>query len=354
MEKRQLYEALAGHLDQNVVGAPLTESFLKILDISFPVQEAQIALKLPFGNQTMAQLAALYPDKTTDALEEILKRMVKRGTVYTSQPPGRERVYRLLPTVVGFAETPFWSGKDTPEARALAPLWFKYRDEGFAAELARGTPVMRVIPVETAVKDVSQILPFDILKEKVEGTNYSAVAYCPCRQGARYLGKGCDHSDENCLHFGSMARYIVEQGMGREITKEEAIAILKKADEEGLVHACDNIEGHLGTICSCCGCNCVFLHAVKKGLNALSPSNYAALVDGDTCAGCGTCEDRCPVGAVAVTEEDTASVNQALCLGCGICAPACPTGSIGLVRREGLNPPLDVGTLFNLRMGGKM
>jgi hypothetical protein len=157
MKQKDLYESLAAHLDQNVVGAPLTESFLKILEISFPGEEAQIALKLPFSNQTLAQLAALYPDRT-DGLEEILKRMVKRGTVYTSQPPGRERVFRLLPTVVGFAETPFWSGKDTPEARALAPLWFQYRDEGFSAELARGTPVMRVIPVETAVKDASQIL----------------------------------------------------------------------------------------------------------------------------------------------------------------------------------------------------
>ena len=179
------------------------------------------------------------------------------------------------------------------------------------------------------------------------------MAHCPCRQGARYLGKGCEHSDENCLHFGSMGRYIVEQGMGRQIAKEEAIAILKKADDEGLVHACDNIEGHLSTICSCCGCNCVFLHAVKQGLHALSPSNYAAQVDGDTCIGCETCTERCPVGAVTLADDSTASVDQTRCLGCGVCASACPIGSIGLVRREGINPPLDITTMLTLRMGAK-
>lgn len=352
MERSELYESLARHLDENIVGAPISQSFMKILEITFPGEEAEIAVKLPFNNQTLAQLKELYPEKG-EAVEGILARMARRGTVFTGQQPGKQRVYRLLPTVVGFAETPFWPGKDTPEARALAPLWFNYRDEGFTAELARGTPVMRVIPVETSVKDHSQILPFDVLKEKIEATTYSAVAHCPCRQGARYMGKGCSHTDENCLHFGSMGRYIVEQGMGREITKDEALSILRKADEEGLVHACDNIEGHLGTICSCCSCNCVFLHAVKNGLNALSRSNYAAQVDAETCAGCGMCTDRCPVGAVTLTEDNTASVDRARCLGCGVCTPTCPTESIGLVRREGIIPPLDIATMFTLRMGEK-
>jgi NAD-dependent dihydropyrimidine dehydrogenase PreA subunit len=352
MEKAQLYEALAKHLDQNIIGAPFSPAFKGILEILFPQEEAEVALKLPFENKTILQLQELYPEKA-DALEDILQRMVSMGTVFTSQSAGKERVYCLLPTVVGFAETPFWAGKDTPMARRLAPLWRQYCDEAFNNELARGTPVMRVIPIETSLKDNSQILPFDVIKEKLDKVTYCAVAQCPCRQMSRLSGEGCDHSLENCLHFDSMGRFIVEQSMGREITKEEALKILREADAEGLVHACDNINGYMSTICNCCGCCCVFLIAVKRGLNAMSPSNYVAKVDVDICVGCSTCEERCPMDAVKVGEDDVASVDPSTCIGCGSCTSTCATGAIGLIRRETIKLPLDIGEIFTLRMGGK-
>lgn len=353
MEKAQLYEALAKHIDQNIVGAPFSPAFMKILEILFPQEEAEVALKLPFSNKTISQLQELCPEKA-DALEDILQSMVKMGTVFTGQPAGKERVYRLLPTLVGFVETPYWAGRDTPLARRLAPLWRRYLDEAFNNELARGTPVMRVIPIETSLKDNSQILPFDVIKEKLDTATYCAVAQCPCRQISRFNGRGCDHSLENCLHFGSMGRYIVEQDMGREITKEEALKILKEADAEGLVHICDNIDGYMSTICNCCGCCCVFLAAVKSGLKALSPSNYVAKADVDICVGCSACVERCPMSAIKMMGEDEAAlVDPSCCIGCGACTSRCTTEAIGLIRRENIEPPRNIGEVFALRMKGK-
>ena len=98
--------------------APVSPAFIEILEIVFPQEEAEVAVKLPSANSTLQQLQKLFPEKA-DGLEGILGRMVQRGTVFTTQSPGKERVYRLLPTVVGFAETPFWAGKDTPMAGAL-------------------------------------------------------------------------------------------------------------------------------------------------------------------------------------------------------------------------------------------
>ena len=74
----------------------------------------------------------LLPDRA-ESLEEMLNRMIERGTVYTSQHPGQERKYRLFPSVVGWAETPFWAGKETERTRKLGPLWVKYRKEAFGA-----------------------------------------------------------------------------------------------------------------------------------------------------------------------------------------------------------------------------
>ncbi|MBN2539685.1 MAG: 4Fe-4S binding protein [Deltaproteobacteria bacterium] len=345
-----MYEELAKRLDSGVIiGVPISPSGIEILKELFPGEEAKIAVRLPMEHKTLAELKELFPDET-GSLGGILDRMAKRGTVFTMQKPGRERVYSLLPVLVGFAETPYWAGKATDTTRNLAPLWLKYREEAFGEELARGTPAVRVIPVSESLKDESEILPFDIIKSKLDEASYLAVGHCPCRQIMRYNGKGCDHTLENCLHFGSMGRYIVEQGMAREITKEEALEILTQADEEGLVHVCDNLEGPTSTICNCCSCCCVFLQTKKHmGLQVLSSSSYVSQSDGDICAGCGTCVDRCPVDAIEVSDNDLAVVNGDLCIGCGVCAPTCPTEAIGLIQREGAKRPPDVSEFLALR-----
>jgi len=185
MDTVKLYEDLARYLDSGsegsiiAVGAPMSPSLIKILMILFPEGEAEIALKLPFTNKTLSELKDIYPEKG-DSIEKILDSMVKHGTVYTEQKPGSEKRYRLMPSVVGWAETPFWPGKENDTTRELAPHWKKYRNEAFGEELARnGMPVMRVIPVEESLRDRSEVLPFDMLKEIVENTSYRAVGHCP-------------------------------------------------------------------------------------------------------------------------------------------------------------------------------
>jgi len=346
----QLYEELARHLDQGIIGSPKSPALIKILKILFPIEEAEIAAKLPMQNKSLSELKGIFPEKAK-SLEEILNRMATRGTVYTSQHQGQERKYRLLPSIVGWAETPFWAGKDTEYTRKLAPLWLEYREEAFGSELARGDmPVMRVIPVSRTLKDARKILPFDELKPKIETASYRAVGHCPCRMITRSLGKGCNHSLEVCLHFGSMGRYMVEYGMAREITVEETLNILKEANEEGLVHIIDNIEGYMSTICNCCGCCCVFLDSKKKlRLHTISSSSYVARVDVDKCAGCGTCEERCPMGAIAVTVNSTAEVNENICIGCGVCTPTCTNAAVDLVQRAQVKAPPDLGEFMTKR-----
>jgi electron transport complex protein RnfB len=349
MTNMALYETLAEHLDQGIMGAPKSPALMGILEILFPEDEAEIALRLPMQNKSLSELKQMYPD--VPDIEEKLNRMVKRGTVFTSRTPGREPKYRLMPSVVGWAETPYWAGKDTPIARQLAPLWLRYREEAFGREQARaGMPVMRVIPVSRTVQDPRTVLPFDHLKPMIEATAYRAVAKCPCRQIKTYVGDGCDHSLENCLHFGSFGRYMVEQGMAREISVEETLAILKAANEEGLVHMADNIEGHLSTICNCCGCCCAFLDTQKKlHLRVLSSSNYVARVNAEACVACGVCEDRCPMAAIAVGENDHAWVDATKCIGCGVCTPACDAGAVDLVLRGDVKTPPTVDEMFAAR-----
>lgn len=345
-----IYEQLAKHLDEPYAGAPMSPTLIQILEILYPGEESEVACRLGFyENKTLTECEEILPEKA-GRLGELLDSMAHRGTVFTEQKPGRERVYRLLPSVVGYVEAPFLSGDDTPEKRALAPLWKKYMMEGFGREMARGVPLIRVIPISESLEDESQVLPFDAIKEKLDEASFMAVGHCPCRQIGTLTGEGCDRPTERCMHFGSLGRYFVEMGMARQIDKAEALQILSAATEEGLVHVCDNLEGRIRTICNCCPCCCGFFRANRAlGLKTYSRSNYFARVDADACAACAVCEDRCPVGAISV--DDVAVVDADLCIGCGVCTPTCGgDDAIRLVVREEVQPPPDLQTFATARL----
>lgn len=330
-----VYEALAQHLDEMPIGAPMSDELLGILRILFTPDEAELATKLPFMNSTLDDLSGM-TGVPAGELEAILDGMVSKGTVFRSSKKGTVK-YRLLPTVVGFSETPFWGGQDNERVRKLAPLWVKYFKTAFGKEIGdRKTPILRVVPVEEEIASGSQVLPYETVSKLVEEVDYLAVAYCPCRQLKAYVGEGCEHERENCFHFGSMGRYIVEQGMGRELTLEETLEKLKEAHEEGLVFSTDNYAGKVSTICCCCGCCCGFITTRNElgYTNAMAASSYAARVDEESCVGCGDCEERCPVGAISLDDDEIARVNEALCLGCGVCIPTCSGEALTLERRE--------------------
>jgi NAD-dependent dihydropyrimidine dehydrogenase PreA subunit len=149
------------------------------------------------------------------------------------------------------------------------------------------------------------------------------------------LGKGCDKLLEACMSFGASADFYIENGLGREISKEEAKEILLKAEEDGLIHCSLNSAGSKVFICNCCGCCCKSLaHVTKYGnLQGIVKSNYYAAKDHETCTSCGTCMERCQVSAITDGNEHII-IDRDKCIGCGLCATTCPTESITMVHKS--------------------
>ncbi len=348
-----IYVKLAEHLDKAVAGVPMSPTLLEILKMLYPGEEAEVAVRLTiYENRTLEQWKEAIPGKA-DRLAEILDRMARRGTVLTEQKPGRDRIYRLLPIVVGFSEAPFLSGEDTEFKRRLAPLWDKYLMEDFGPEMERGLPLIRVVPIGESLEDETEVLPDDALEKRLDEASFMAVGHCPCRQIGAYLDKGCGRNTENCMHFGSMGRYIVDVGIGRRIDREEALAILRQATRDGLVHVCDNVQGSLHTICNCCSCCCAFFRAkLVNDYDTVSRSSYVARVDEGACISCGLCEERCPVNAVTVG-DGPAVVDEDVCIGCGVCTPTCGAeDAVRLVLRSDAAPPPSAGDFLAARMKG--
>jgi NAD-dependent dihydropyrimidine dehydrogenase PreA subunit len=335
MGDQSVYEKLADYLNTMPIGAPKSPELFGILKVLFAEEEAELALKIPFLPMTLDALADRVGMAESE-LKPLLKKMLEKGTVFI-ELGADEPLYRLLPTVVGFSETPFWSGARTAEAEKLAPLWIKYARAAFYHEIGglSDTPMTRVIPVQESIADERKIALHEKLVEKVRETTYQAVAHCPCRLMRRYAAEGqCEHSTENCLHFGSLGRYIVARGMGREITIDETLDILKRANEEGLVHITGNYQEEVETICNCCSDACIFLTGLlaQGEKNMFARSNFVSEIDQDTCVECGTCAERCPVNAISL-DDGPARIDGPKCIGCGVCFPTCPSESISLVAR---------------------
>ena len=167
---------------------------------------------------------------------------------------------------------------------------------------------MHVIPVEKAISMENQSVDIEHISywlKKYEG--HIGVGICSCRYGRKKLDEGCaDDYRDWCIGVGDMADYLRETGRGHDITYDEAMAILKKAEDHGFVHQITNIDGE-GKIFAICNCNVKICNALRTSqlFNTpnLSRSAYVAEVDPKNCVACGRCVEYCPAGAVKLGQK---------------------------------------------------
>lgn len=340
-----VYERLRARLDDFASGYPTTESGveIKILKRLFTEDEAEFFLKLsPFleAPEEVAKRLDLDSAKTA----ELLERMAKKGLLFRLKK-GRADRYAVVPYVPGIYD--FQLG--TME-QGFAQEMQDYFEEGFGRTIqGHATPIMRPIPINRELVVKWPIAPYEDVLKIIEEQEIIALAPCVCRTKSGLLGESCGKPLETCFMFGANGKYYVDNGMARFINKEEAIKIIKKNDEAGLVMQPFNSR-KAGVMCSCCGDCCEMLGSLKKQPvpAAAVKSNYFAVVDADKCNGCEICLDRCQMEAITIG-KDTADINLDRCIGCGLCATACPTDAAQLVKKaedEQYQPPKTKADVF--------
>ena len=167
---------------------------------------------------------------------------------------------------------------------------------------------MHVIPVEKAIESENEAIGLEKISywlDKYEGKY--AKSMCSCRASRQKLGEGCGDDPENwCIAVGDMADYVVETQRGEYITKEEALEIFRRAEENGFVHQITNIDGEQ-KIFAICNCNVNICNALRTSqlFNTpnMSRSAYVAKVESENCVACGRCVEGCPAGAVKLGQK---------------------------------------------------
>ena len=204
------------------------------------------------------------------------------------------------------------------------------KEELYEKYVNQWTPV--TVPVNITIHGKQTILDLSSVEDILRNAEIITVRECGCR--AKW--HKCDAPLDVCLSLDDHARETMKEG-ARRISLAQALVILKRSHEAGLVHMTftHKDEEKTEVICSCCSCCCHSLSAlVRFGIpDHVVASEYIAENNNETCSNCGTCVKRCQFHARQLV-NDKLVFNQAKCFGCGLCLTTCPTNSIKLVKRN--------------------
>ena len=229
----------------------------------------------------------------------------------------------------------------------MAELIVQYskKDQLYEAYGKTETKPLRYIPASRSIDpEKHAVFPFEMMEELIKKVYKIALVHCPCRATAHLIGKKrCEHSLENCIKYDELAEYLIEKGIGKEISKQEALEIIRRSEEAGLVHLVDNAREGIKHTCNCCGCCCWSVGTIRRRRiprDILMATYFLRETDQERCTGCGQCIEICPVSAIKM-EGDFPVIDKEWCIGCGVCAIPCPASATKLVRRSDVLPPKD-------------
>ncbi len=194
-----------------------------------------------------------------------------------------------------------------PEVGRAFEEYTRLRMQTMGPILPDGYGLMRVIPVESAIEGLPGVTDDERLSYYLNKYDTFSVSPCSCRASRTLLGDGCGHlAEDMCVQMGKGAEHYIRSGRARQISREEAYEIVKRAEENGLMHDIPNIEGsgETSAICNCCACACFGLRAgMMFGARDAIRSNFVAEVDEAKCVACAQCVEVCPGNALKLGQK---------------------------------------------------
>lgn len=275
-----------------------------ILDPIVTDEMAEVGMHVKVRSPRPIELIAKKCGRTVEDTQRVIDQLAGAGIVRCVYEGDKETYYYPI-WVPGIMEGILSVKEQCEKYPVLAECferYTRYRTPILVPNFPVGMGPMRVMPVGSAIKNDTHAAPYDEVERIIDNAWAISVGPCSCRRTRRLMGEGCGHLEEDmCMYINDNAKFFSKQGSHRLVSKEEAKEILKRAEDNGLVHEINEAEGYDGptAICNCCGCSCL---ALRLGEYFNDPdmlrTNYVARVDKDKCVACGQCVENCQMGAL--------------------------------------------------------
>ena len=338
MSKQDPYNRLVEAIDNVATGMPRFFGLEKLsLKRVFSAEDAEVyADMIPRRLQTPAEFAEKN-EVSEKWAENKLYDMSKRGLIFRgNDPSGAEGAYTYCQFPLAFGLIEFQLAN--PDKMAIKLFGAYAGLSKFGDGLGSSMPMYRSIPFRKELAVDNQVLAYDDVEALLQRHDRFAVTKCMCRELAP--SKDCDHPKETCIMTDDMADFYVENGWGRNISRDVAYEILIAGESDGRVIQVNNSK-NAENICSCCSCGCKMVKIAgrfsKDRVSGARWSNYTvSIVEPEACNGCGACETACSWGIVKVMDNQVLLPDDLFgCMGCGACVAQCQTGAIKLAMKPG-------------------
>jgi ferredoxin len=356
----QAYLRIAENVDKGYQTAPkangeISKAFVAYLKLVYTPEQAELVqyVRMPIDWRTAEQVAEA-SGAPLARVEEVLDSLRAKGFLTGS---GVRHCLPMIPNLLNLHMFyPEMKPDDLEAAKLYQQFFIKEKFYKYYGTSAKGTPSLRSIPVEHAIHPEEKTFSAEEAHAYIRGlqTEDLALVPCPCRTRTEKLGiRECGDAFPvgTCIFIGRTAVRFEELGLGKRVTKQQAIDYLDEMVALGLVATAENFLGEPhGIMCLCCGCCCSNLRGrtVWDNPTAVLPSAFTPQ-SSDDCVMCGTCVDRCFFGALSLDEDSQRSVvDPEKCIGCGVCTITCETEALKLHRYERPDAPFE--TPFDLVM----
>ena len=264
-----------------------------------------LGLRKPMSAAEIAPMCG----KSVEETEKLLWELAMAGAAFVNKIDGVDKYWHdiWVPGHMEMMVNNKENVKKFPQIAKAFDAYGKLRGPMAAGIIPVGAGPMRVIPIEKAIDGETRSASYEEVSKYLNESTIFSVSDCSCRTSREAMGEGCGHLKEDmCIQMGHAAEYYIRTGRGREITREEAFEVIKKAEENGLMHNIPNTDGPGKThaICNCCGCGCFAMRLANMYVNPdMIRSNYVSYVDTDKCVACGECVENCPTNALKLGQK---------------------------------------------------
>jgi ferredoxin len=354
----------------------VTDDLLYIFDVALEPEEVEFLLKMGGGNITLPQIESKM-NLSKSEFDRIFENLLDKGhiTQLESEEGKDEAIYHLMTILPGWFELYLMRGAETPDRKAFSERLSMYygmaadfdpeiinailREVGPQRSIAvANPPKSRLINIGEAIQpQVSEVFPPHSVVEIINQLDENEVitlGHCFCRQQRKLVGDPCRVGlpEESCIAIGPAAEHLLTRNFARQITKKEALELIREVEEKGVIHQVGRVlplkdlktKYDVDIICNCCWDCCGVAGNYHRGNTPFVLKSYyiAEIPDQEICNGCGTCEEYCPVQAISLNREGKAEINPDMCCGCGMCAIHCTEEAIHLepLEREVFLPML--------------